>query len=103
MAEKRRVAGYKGMTRVVVLYALDAYLGIVAGGAEASEFLEVRRRTSGGMATEFHPVEDREAITASVHQHAPPRRRLRPLRCAHAARGHHECGRRREDPVGRMR
>src|SRR4051794_17283788 len=58
------------MTRVVVPYALDAYLGILAGGADVSEFLEVRRRTSAGMATEFHPVEDREAIAASIHEHA---------------------------------
>src|SRR3954447_18359293 len=58
------------MSPVVVPYALDAYLGILAGGADESEFLEVRRRTSGGMANEFHPVDDHEAISVSLLTHA---------------------------------
>src|SRR3954452_20802059 len=60
-----------GMSRVVVPYAMDAYLGILEGGADESEFLEVRRRTSSGaMATEFHPVHDHEGVSVSLLKHA---------------------------------
>jgi hypothetical protein len=60
-----------GMTPVVVPYAMDAYLGMLEGGAEESAFLEVRRRTSSGMmATEFHSVGDHESVSVSVLQHA---------------------------------
>lgn len=53
----------------VVPYAMDAYLQMLAGRAEESEFLEVRRRTSRGMATAFYPVADREAVSEAVLQH----------------------------------
>src|SRR4051812_46233545 len=59
------------MSSVVVPYALDAYLGMLEGGADESEFLEVRRRTSSGaMATEFHPVHDHEGVSVSLLKHA---------------------------------
>src|SRR3954470_2436791 len=59
------------MSLVVVPYALDSYLRVLEGGADESEFLEVRRRTSSGaMATEFHPVHDHEAVSASLLKHA---------------------------------
>lgn len=55
----------------VVPVAMDAYLDMLAGRADESEFLEVRRRTpAGGMLSEFHPVEDHGAVSVTVLAHA---------------------------------
>lgn len=58
------------MSPVVTPYALDAYFSIIAGRAEPSEFIEVRRRTGSGMASEFFPIEERELAGALVLEHA---------------------------------
>jgi CHC2 zinc finger/RepB DNA-primase from phage plasmid len=51
--------------------ALDAYLGMLAGRADPNELLELRRRLpSDGMASEFHPIHDREQLARAVMEHA---------------------------------
>ena len=51
-------------------YAMEAYFGVVVGRADTTEFIEVRRRTGGGMASEFFSVEEPELAAAHVLAHA---------------------------------
>jgi CHC2 zinc finger/RepB DNA-primase from phage plasmid len=48
-----------------------AYLRALAGDAPSSSLFELRYRLpNGGMATEFHPVEDHDRLVASIDRHA---------------------------------
>src|SRR3954454_11119792 len=58
------------MGLVVTPYALDAYLSLVAGRADPSEFIEVRRRTRGAMSCEFFAVSERDAAGAYILDHS---------------------------------
>jgi hypothetical protein len=59
------------MSFPVLPYAMDVYLRVLAGRANRTEFLEVRRRAvTGGMACDFFPVDDREAIGVCLARHA---------------------------------
>jgi hypothetical protein len=51
---------------IVTPYAMEAYLEIIAGRADASEFIEVRRRTGDGMTKHFFSVEEPEVVGAYV-------------------------------------
>jgi hypothetical protein len=59
------------MSLSVIPYAMDAYLGMLAGRSEGDELLEVRRRArTGGMACEFFPIDEREELSRCVLSHA---------------------------------
>jgi hypothetical protein len=58
------------MALVVTPYALEAYLNLVAGRADTSEFIEVRRRTSGAMTSAFFSVEEPERAGVYLLEHA---------------------------------
>src|SRR4051794_41801670 len=58
------------MSLLVMPYAMEAYFGVVVGRADNGEFIEVRRRTGRGMASEFFSVEEPELASAHVLAHA---------------------------------